>query len=130
MSVPHAANVSARPTNPDTDLPMPSASAAQQQLADNLLARLIDNGHAVDRAARDALRDALVEVAVRQHGRTLRACLTELRETADGLDRQARGLVVEGAEGELLYADKLAGAAQLTGSAWTVRGIMLRGDRA
>lgn len=117
-----------RPLNPDTNLPYPSASAAQEQLADELYARLIDGLDARE-LSREELRDALVEVAVRQHGRTLRACLDEQRAEADRLDAHARELAEE-AVGDVVDADKLAQAARLVGSAWSLRAMHLRADRA
>lgn len=39
-TTPHPSNVSGRPINPDTELPMPSPTPAERALVDELLARL------------------------------------------------------------------------------------------
>jgi hypothetical protein len=120
-----------RRLNPDTGVPFPSASQAQLELADDLYARLRAMQDEVGEACTlDDVRDALVEAVVRQHGRTLRACLAEHRAEADRLDEQAATVLDEVAASTVPDADKLAQASRLIGVAWSLRAMHLRGDRA
>jgi hypothetical protein len=122
--------------NPDTNRPMPSASASQEQLADNVLAQLLTQAEgALAGPAElypDAIRAALVEVAVRQHGRTLRACIAQVREHAAGFDGDARTLVEQAVRDEHLPADPalLSSAARLAAVGSTLRTITLGGTSA
>ncbi len=124
-----------RALNPDTRLPMPSPSQAQRDLVTEVLAKLLADpnvaatlglaGHPVD-----AVHDALVEVAARQHGRTLRACIDELRAQADGLDRDALTLTEAATGAGPLDPGKLSSAGRLAAAAATLRALVLRGSRA
>jgi hypothetical protein len=119
------------PLNPDTGQPFPSASQAQLELAEELFARLIDGLDGVGELSREELRDALVEVAVRQHGRTLRACLGDLRSQADGFDEDARTLAASAvSEGPVVDSARLGSASRLAAGAATLRTVHLRADRA
>jgi hypothetical protein len=118
-----------RPLNPDTDLPYPSASAAQEQLADELLARLlVDSDNRTPSV--EELRDALVEAVVRQHGRTLRACLDELRSQADGLDLDGRRIAQDALDDSTTPGRDLREAARYTDAASALRRVVLGGWRA
>jgi hypothetical protein len=128
----HPSNVSGRPLNPDTGLLFPSASAAQEQLADELLARLVDGGVGAGliAATRDRIRDALVEVAVRQDGRTIRAIRDELNDAATGYEADARTLAEDAlASEEPFTPDRAASIAKLTTAARTLRTVLLGGWR-
>lgn len=130
---PHPSNVSGRPLNPDTGLPYPSASQAQLELADELLARLVDDGVGAGliAATRNRIRDALVEVVVRQHGRTLRACIDELRAQADENDRQVRDILADAvADDGTVSSGRVAAANTLTLGSTALRYVLLRGGRA
>lgn len=118
-----------RRLNPDTELSMPSPSAAQQQLADNVLALLLDGPLVVGGSDDvDLIREALIEVAVRQHGRTTRAHIAELRGNADSYDRDARATLANTTpDGGPIDLRQLAVAEQLATGAATLRTTMLRG---
>jgi hypothetical protein len=122
-------DASGRPLNPDTNLPYPSVSAAQEQLSENVLARLLDALPHLSHAEGEVIRGALVEVAVRQHGRTTRAHLADLREQAEALDADARNLARDGIEGAVIGRN-LRLAACRAAAANTLRGANLLGYRA
>jgi hypothetical protein len=122
-----------RPLNPDTNLPYPTASQAQLELAEELLDRLDDDDTlTVTDSDLDKIRDALVEAVVRQHGRTLRACIAEVRAVADDLDRDARILADDsfGSAGARPNPASLSSAARLAGAGASMRALLLRGHRA
>jgi hypothetical protein len=118
-----------RPLNPDTGLPYPSASQAQLELAGELFARLIDGLDARE-LSREELRDALVEVAVRQHGRTIRACAEELRATADAFDLDARRHAQQALDSSATPGAELRDASRLAEAASTLRRVVFGGWRA
>jgi hypothetical protein len=125
----YPSNVSGRPLNPDTGLPYPSASRAQLELVEEVLSGLAERVDP-DGPLAVAVRGALAEVAVRQHGRTLRACLDELRSQADGFDEDARTLAASAvSEGPLVDAARLGSASRLAAGAATLRTVRLWADR-
>ncbi len=127
MTTPHAANMSARPINPDTDNPLPSPTARQLALVDEVLLSI---GQSTDPA--NVTRRALIEAVVREHGRILRGCLTELREQGIALDREARQIAADTSTTPHevpVSASRLAQAADLAARAGALRTVMLRGDR-
>lgn len=127
---PHPSNVSARPLNPDTDLPMPSPSPAQQALVAELLGTWDDAGLLAPPTAnlRGTLLATLTEAVVRQHGRTTRAHIAELRGNADSYDRDARATLANTTpDGGPIDLRQLAVAEQLATGAATLRTTMLRG---
>lgn len=120
-----------RPLNPDTGLPYPSASTAQEQLADELITRLLGDLFVIrDSTQIEAVRDALVEAVVRQHGRTLRACLGELRDYANAIDEEARDKIAEATEGPRVASDLLAIASRHANEARALRNAQLFGWQA
>jgi hypothetical protein len=70
---------------------------------------------------------------VREHGRTLRSCIAELREQADAADRDARTVLTEavGSDGTV-SASRVSSVNTLALSALALRiaAPRLRGDRA
>lgn len=108
--------------NPDTDLPMPSPSAAQRELVEDLMFRVFLPGDA------DELRAVLTEAVVRQHGRTLRGCIAELDSQAAAQEAEARRRVAHLRDGEAT-ATELLPAAEHAAAARTLRRVFLRGDR-
>src|SRR5687768_23759 len=87
VPTPHPSNTSARPLNPDTDNPLPSPTARQLALVAEVLAGI---GYSDDPDS--TVYRAMVAAVVREHGRTLRSCIAELRDQADGFARDARVL--------------------------------------
>jgi hypothetical protein len=103
----------------------------QEQLADELLARLADMYLADGRLPEGSIRDALVEVAVRQHGRTIRAARDELNTAATGFESDARTLAEDAlASEEPFTPDRAASIARLTIAARALRTVVLGGWRA
>lgn len=121
-----------RPLNPDTNLPYPSASQAQLELADALYDRLVAMQEATgETCTLDDVRAALVEVAVRQHGRTLRACLAEVRDHAAHLGTSARQLAAAALDTDApLQPTRLATATHVAAGSDALYAVVLRGDRA
>jgi hypothetical protein len=118
-----------RPLNPDTGVPYPSASQAQLELAGELFARLLDLNLDTTEGV-DAVRDALVEVAVRQHGRTIRACAADLDANADAFDLDARRHAQQALDSSATPGAELRDASRLAEAASTLRRVILRADRA
>jgi hypothetical protein len=120
-----------RPLNPDTGLPYPSASQAQLELVDELLAPLLAAGDVFyTTAGQNAVRDALVEAVVRQHGRTLRDIRAELNGQAHAFEDDARTLAEDAlASEEAITPDRAASIAKLTTAARTLRTVVLGGWR-
>lgn len=121
-------DASGRPLNPDTNLPYP-ASAAQEQLSENVLARLLDALPHLSHAEGEVIRGALVEVAVRQHGRTLRDIRGELRAAADGYEQAARDTVEAALSGPSVDGKLLADASRTAAHASALRAVVLGGWR-
>jgi hypothetical protein len=119
--------------NPDTGAPYPSASQAQLELVEEVWDRLAGS---IDTSTEDAIRirDALVEAVVRQHGRTLRACLADVRAAGDSFYSDARVLAQDALDGAspetLVDPGKLSSAGRLAAAAAALRTVVLRGDRA
>jgi hypothetical protein len=120
------------PLNPDTNLPMPTPSPPQHELVDDLFVRMLDDprvAHLVTEDTMPVLRDHLLALAIRQHGRTLRACIDQVREHAEGFDHDARSLVAQAVREPALPADPslLGSAARLAAVAAVLRTITLGG---
>jgi hypothetical protein len=77
------------------------------------------------------VRDALVEVAVRQHGRTIRACAEpSLRATADAFDLDARRHAQQALDSSATPGAELRDASRLAEAASTLRRVVFGGWRA
>lgn len=119
-----------RPLNPDTALPYPSASQAQLELVEEVWDGLAGR---IDVSTEDAglIRDALTEAVVRQHGRTTRAHIAELRADAASQVESARAALAEAvSEDGSVRGSRVMEANTLIQRAFALDTAVLRGDRA